>query len=602
MSGFSEKWAELTVFAKVLVIGVPAGALLYGAYSQKPEWFNPVAGPASQEITGIEVPTGTIIATSERPTDVMPFSISQVQAEKVGTWRHKGIAWNAQIGMIYANGGRMTAPGSLMQKAGINLDFGRQDDYSMLATDIVKFGEAYASGDKDPSVGSHSVIIMGDAGAGFLAGLQPQLDKFGLHAKIIGAPGRSLGEDKCMGKPEWLDNPESAKGGIIAGVMRDGDWNICMVWAQANNLKVNPDEKTWDPDALNFYGTSSFVDADKALITSYCEERPVVKNGKRTGDTKKVCVEGTATWTPGDVNVVKNKGGIVSLLSTKENATQMFATIIVIDEWAKENQATVTNFLKATLDGSATVATDRAALRRAAGWSALVWNEQDAAYWEKYYYSYVETVPNTDGRQVRLGGSQALGLASNLQYFLPAGSSVYDRVYRTFGDLSHKLYPDIMPDYPKDVLNTSFLEKIRDTVGTSKVGTGAIFGQFTGGENQQVASRSYAIQFASGSATILPSSKADLNQILDNVTVGSNLAIAIEGYTSSEGDDETNQRLSEARAQAVREWLAKNATAGLISNTRVRVTGMGESNLVMNASGSEDRVASRRVQVRLLSE
>lgn len=601
MSGFSEKWAELTVFAKVLVIGVPAGALLYGAYTQKPEWFNPVAGPASQEITGIEVPAGTITATTERPTEVMPYTIAQVRAENVGTWRHKGIAWNGQIGMIYANGGRMTAPDSLMQKAGINLDFGRQDDYSMLATDLVKFGEAYAGGDKDPTVGSHSVVIMGDAGAAFLSGLQPQLDKFGLHAKIIGAPGRSLGEDKCMGKPEWFDSPESAKGGIIAGVMRDGDWNICMVWAQANNVKVNPDEKTWDPDALNFYGTSSFTDADKALITGYCEERPIVRNGKRTGDNKRVCVEGTATWTPGDVNVVKNKGGIVSLLSTKENATQMFATIIVIDEWAKENPATVTNMLKATLDGSATVSTDRAALRRAASWSATVWNEQDAAYWEKYYYGYVETVPNTDGRQVRLGGSQALGLASNLQYFLPAGSSIYDSVYRTFGDLSRKLYPDIMPDYPKDVLNTSFLEKIRDTVG-SKVGTGAVFGQFTGGENLQVASRSYAIQFAAGSATILPSSQADLNQILSNVTIGSNLAIAIEGYTSSEGDDETNQRLSEARAQAVREWLKKNAPAGLITSARVRVTGMGESNLIMNAAGSEDRIGSRRVSVRLLSE
>lgn len=584
-----------------MIISLPAGVLLYGGYTQKPEWFNPVAGPASQEITGIEVPTGTITATTERPTDVMPYTVAQVQTENAGTWRHKGIAWNGQIGMIYANGGRVTAPGSLMQKAGINLDFERQDDYSLLAAELVKFGAAYAGGEKDPTVGSHSVVTMGDANAYFLAGLQTRLASYGLHAKIIGAPGRSLGEDKCMGKPEWFDSPESAKGGIIAGVMRDGDWNICMVWAQANNIRVNPDEKTWDPEALNFYGTTSFTDADKAFIAGYCEERPVVKNGKRTGDTKRVCVEGTATWTPGDVNVVKNKGGIVSLLSTKENATQMFATIIVIDEWAKENPATVTNMLKATLDGSATVSTDRAALRRAAGWSAIVWNEQDAAYWERYYYGYTETVPNTDGRQVRLGGSQALGLASNLQYFLPAGSSVYDRVYRTFGDLSRKLYPDIMPDYPKNVLNTSFLEKIRDTVG-SKVGTGSVFGQFTGGENQQVASRSYSIQFAPGSATILQSSQADLNQILSNVTIGSNLAIVIEGYTSSEGDDETNQRLSEARAQAVREWLAKNAPAGLITRARVRVTGMGESNLVMNAAGSEDRVGSRRVSVRLLSE
>ena len=206
------------------------------------------------------------------------------------------------------------------------------------------------------------------------------------------------------------------------------------------------------------------------------------------------------------------------------------------------------------------------------------------------------------GRQIRLGGSQALGLASNLQYFLPAGNSVYDRVYQTFGDLYVKLYPGIMPaDYPKDVVNASFLEKIRDTAGGA-VGTGSVFGEFTGAESQQVSNRSYAIQFAAGSATILPASRADLNEILNNVSVGSNLAIAIEGFTSSEGDDVTNQRLSEARAAAVRAWLMQNAPAGLVTDARVRVSGMGESNLIVDALGRENKVASRRVQIRLLSE
>ena len=75
---------------------------------------------------------------------------------------------------------------------------------------------------------------------------------------------------------------------------------------------------------------------------------------------------------------------------------------------------------------------------------------------------------------------------SNLQYFLPVGNSVYDRVYRTFGDLSRKLYPDIVPAYPTDVVNATFLEKIRDSVGASKVGAGAVFGQvrfFLGSQN-----------------------------------------------------------------------------------------------------------------------
>jgi OmpA-OmpF porin, OOP family len=601
MSAFSEKWAQLTVLAKILVVSVPTAGLLYGAYTQKPEWFNPVLGTASVAVSGIETKDANFNASNETLTTTYPYTAAQVKAEHAGTWRELSLAWNGNIGMINANHGKVTAPGSFMQKAGIDLSIERQDDYGVMQAKLLEFAQAFKNGDADPSVGVHSVTIMGDAGASFLAGLEGPLKKLDLHARIIGATGRSLGEDKCMGRPEWADSPKAAKGGLIAAVLRDGDWNICMSWAQTNGLKVNPDEKTWDPDALNFFGTSSFTDADKAYISGYCEDRPIVRDGKRTGDTKHVCVEGTATWTPGDVNVVQNKGGVVSLLSTKENGAQMFATIIVIDEWAKANPATTTNFLKASLDGSTEVATDRAALRRASGWSAEVWGEQDTEYWFKYYNGFVETVKNTDGRQVRLGGSQALGLASNLQYFLPLGNSVYDRVYRTFGDLSRKLYPDIMPAYPTDVVDTSFLEKIRDSVG-SQVGTGAVFGQFSGSERTEVANRSYSIQFGQGSATILQSSYSDLGQILNNVTVSSNLAIMVEGYTSSEGDSEANQRLSEARAQAVKAWLMKNAPAGLITNARVRSSGMGESNLVMTTAGTEDRAASRRVLIRLLSE
>ena len=604
MSGFSEKWAQLTILAKAFVVGIPTAGLVWGAYTIKPEWFEAMTGAPSQEITGINVAgAGNIATTNDRPTANLPYTLAQVQAENAGTLRTLSIAWNGAMGMVYANGGKSSAPDSLMQKAGISLSLERQDMYDVMQAKLVEFAKAYADGDSDPKVGVHAVIIMGDAGSSVLGAVQPQLTKLGLHAKIIGAPGRSLGEDKCLGKPEWLDNPSTAKGGLIAAVLRDGDFNICLTWAQTNGIKVNPDEKTWDAEAINFLGTNSFTDADKAYISGYCEERPIVRDGKRTGSNQRVCVGGTATWTPGDVNVNTSKGGVVSLLSTKENASQMLATIIVIVEWAKANPATTTNFLKATLDGAATIANDRAALRRAAGWSAEVWGEQNADYWEQYYYGRMVDVKGVPGRQIRLGGSQALGLASNLQYFTPAGSSVYDRVYRTFGDLYVKLYPSIMPaDYPKDVIDTSFLEKIRDSAG-GNVGTGSVFGQFTGGENQQVGNRSYAIQFAAGSATILPSSYADLNEMLNYANNGSGLRVTIEGYTSSEGDDQTNQRLSEARAAAVRSWLTSHAPAGLFEGTRApRANGMGESNLIKDANGNEDKAASRRVQIRMLAE
>lgn len=598
--------AKINITKKGKIVLLALATLLIGGvgywYLDSNNLLERQAGGPSTTIEGLNV--GSVNAVNEARPELRPvFTTDQVQAEGVGVWRHQGIAWNGQMGMIYANGGASTQSGSIMSRYGIRATITRQDDYNNLAGELLRFAQAFAGGDADPDVGVHSVVIMGDAAPGFLGPLQEQLDRLNLHARIIGAPGRSFGEDKCMGPPEWFDDPQQARGGVIAGVLRDGDIHICLIWAQANGIPVNPDPRTYDPEALNFYATTSFTEADQAYISGQCEERPVVQSGVTTGRRQRVCVQGTATWTPGDVNVVQNKGGVVSLLSTRENSAQMFATIIVIDEWARANPATVTNFLKATLDGSATIANDRAQLRTAACQSAQVWREQDCDYWERYYYSRVED-DRVSGRQVRLGGSQALGLASNLEYFLPpaaGGLSVYERVYRAFGELDRRLYPNEMPEYPENVVNTMFLERIRDFVGD--VGQGDVFGQFDGGEATQVGARSYSINFEVGSARILESSFDDLEQILQNVTVGANLAIEVNGFASTDGTAAANQRLSEARAQAVRDWLIQRGGGSLIAANRIRVTGYGarEDRLLCRETTEACHRQNRRVEIRLLS-
>jgi outer membrane protein OmpA-like peptidoglycan-associated protein len=75
--------------------------------------------------------------------------------------------------------------------------------------------------------------------------------------------------------------------------------------------------------------------------------------------------------------------------------------------------------------------------------------------------------------------------------------------------------------------------------------------------------------------------------------------VAIYGYASSDGSEATNLTLSQNRANAVKNYLTNNCgvNAKQIQNTQ----GYGEdpNYLVYNADGTENRAASRRVEVYL---
>ncbi len=164
-----------------------------------------------------------------------------------------GYAWNAQMGMLGAIGGPQATKGSLMCKHGVNMRFARQDDNSKLTEALVTFATELSRGNAQPTKGANFVTIMGDGGAAFLKGTNDALKRIGpqYQAKIVDAIGYSRGEDKFMGPASWKTDPSSSRGGVVAGVLRDGDWNIAQKWLGDNGLRTNPDEKTYDPDALN---------------------------------------------------------------------------------------------------------------------------------------------------------------------------------------------------------------------------------------------------------------------------------------------------------------------------------------------------------------
>jgi ABC-type nitrate/sulfonate/bicarbonate transport system substrate-binding protein len=368
-------------------------------------------------------------------------------------------AWNAQMGMILSNGGKQAGPASAMCKHGVNLKLIREDNTDQMQALMATFAEGLKKGEAQPAKGAHFVAIMGDGSAVFLKGLNDRLRKLGPEytAAVVGSAGYSRGEDKFMGPAAWKKDPNKARGGLVAGVLRDGDWNIALKWLGDNKIHNNPDETTYDPNALNWVNASDYIDAAQKYVSGFCTE---LKNVK-TGQKEKHCVDGVVTWTPGDVTVAEKKGGLVSIVSTKENRMQMPNVIIGNKKWMAANRDTVKGMLAATFEGADAIKKEPTALKKAAEMSAAVYGEKDGAYWQKYFTPVTEK--DKQGQAVELGGSTVNGLADNVQLFGIGGKTDYfAATYTTFADIVKSQYPQLLPAYDPvtDVVDLSYLKEL----------------------------------------------------------------------------------------------------------------------------------------------
>lgn len=510
-------------------------------------------------------------------------------------------AWNAQMGLMFATGGAQSSDGSLMCKEGVNVRFIREDDTGKMQEALVAFANELKGGAAQPAKGAHFVAIMGDGAATFLKGLNDTLRKLGPEytAKVVGSAGYSRGEDKFMGPAEWKANPTASRGGVVSGYLRDGDWNIAQKWLGDNGLCNNPDEKTYDAGCLNWVAANDYIDAAEKYIAGYCEDRPVVAKGKKTGEKKRVCVNGVVTWTPGDVNVAKKKGGLVSIVSTKEYSSQMPNVIIGIDKWMQSNRPMVEGMLKATFDGGDQVKSVPAALKHAAQVSAVVYHEYsaDANYWERYYNGVTET--DKQGLKVELGGSTVNNLADNLVLFgMAKGSAnVFAATYTVFGDIVKKQYPDLVPSYypVAEILDTSYIAAVADRSGPV---TPATTPQFSPADKvtSVVSRRAWNINFDTGKATFMGATKTELEQMYNDLLVAGSTTVEIHGHTDSVGDPAANMILSEQRAFAVKKFLEEKSSINFPEG-RVRVFAHGQTNPVAPNSTEDGKAKNRRVEV-----
>jgi OmpA-OmpF porin, OOP family len=602
MNPINNESGKVTLLAKLLIVGIVCGGSFFGLRKAAQTGLIPTPG-----ILKALVPTQIVLPELKdaQLANVPPAPYPSDIAASVPSTLIRGAIWewNAQMGLLYANGGASTTRGSFMEKRRVNLTVYRQDDTNKMQEDLISCAKEFHDGAKQCSTGANFVVIMGDGAGQFAAAVNPQLKKLNDSLIVIGAAGYSRGEDAFMVPPRVKNNPQNAKGLLVAGVLRDGDWNIALKWAGDNNIKNNPDEKTYDADAINWVNAPDYNKAAEMYVAGQCENRTVVKDGHPTGETKKVCIDSVVTWTPGDVTAVKNKGGLIKIVSSKEYRSQMPAVIIGSKAFFNANREEVTNMLAATFEGGDQVRAYDQALHKAAKISATVYADQDEAYWYKYFKGSTEG--DTQGNQVLLGGSAVNGLKDNLILF-GIGDGVNDNfrsTYTLFGSIVMQQYGELFKDTPipevKEIEDKSFVtgaQAVMDSSGAADLPT---FTQTSTNPSDVVSKRDYAINFEVGKATLTSEGQRQLRFLMDNFAI-TGLAIRVDGHTDNTGDEQNvNLPLSTARAKAVKEFLQRAAPANF-PESRFSVQGHGSMQPVTSNSTAAGRAANRRVQITLV--
>jgi len=103
-----------------------------------------------------------------------------------------------------------------------------------------------------------------------------------------------------------------------------------------------------------------------------------------------------------------------------------------------------------------------------------------------------------------------------------------------------------------------------------------------------------AVLFTSGKSQLLPIAKQKLNDVAKALNdIDSKRKISVEGHTDAQGNDASNLKLSQDRADAVRSYLVQQG----VDADRISAVGKGETTPVASNDTAEGRANNRRVEI-----
>ena len=506
--------------------------------------------------------------------------------------RMQDMVWQAQNSALYANGGVFTTKGSLIEKAGWNIEISKQNDCSQTVKDYVKWVHDYKNGTtKDGFIGTFMATGMPN----YLTGIIEATKDLGPeYAPVIPfVYGKSAGEDQAIGPKEIKSNPQLLRGKVVHGVKLDGDMDVIIKYANDNNVPFNPNPKLYYPDALNASYSDDYLKAVDEFNANKPQYRTRVVNGKTTNKIDTVNIDIVVTWTPGDKRALDGPrgSGLATLISTKDYSSMMAAVAFTSKKFVSDHREAVIDLVGALAQAGDQIRTFDDVRQYVSKLSVDIWGEQNAKYW----------YDNFKGLRVgdmKLGGSMVFNLADMAEMLgLNGGVDIYKEVYTTFGQKQSQYYPTELPkfvEYSK-VIDKSITRSVMDNHPELLEGK-ALTTDYTKNMTVQIASKSYNIQYDLGSDVIKGSSFKSLDEIYSQVVTSDGLKIGVYGHTDNSGSDEINIPLSEKRAQSVVNYLKKKG----LKPERFDVQGFGSTKPLSGTSPEDSK--NRCVEIALLGD
>jgi outer membrane protein OmpA-like peptidoglycan-associated protein len=185
-----------------------------------------------------------------------------------------------------------------------------------------------------------------------------------------------------------------------------------------------------------------------------------------------------------------------------------------------------------------------------------------------YSYSYPYTVPSTPQEYVEPPQAEPPSEPSDVWYYCPQSRKYYPYVRECPGGWQ------TVPAQPPSSSSQQPTAKVIDRM-------------------------TVRVNFDVNQATIRPDDRAVIDEAVDFVKKYPDARIELDGYTDSRGTEAYNQRLSEKRAGAVKQYLIREAG---VDPSRISAVGRGESNPVADNNTEEGRFENRRVEILILQE